>query len=371
MNMQFVNPVQKWLNKDVAAITPYEPGRPIEEVAREMGMAPDCINKLASNENPLGPSPRALQAMEAHLADMYLYPDGGAYSLRTKLAGQYDVAKKQVVLGNGSNEILEFIGHCFFGKGRSIVVSAHAFVIYKLVARMFNTAVREIPTRSLQHDLDAMADAVDETTCAVFVCNPNNPTGTLAGPDEVEAFVERIPDETLIVFDEAYAEIALGTMPDTLALIKTRPNCIMLRTFSKAYGLAGLRIGYGIGPEPIIESLQKARQPFNVNRMAQEAALAALDDRDFIERSRSHFAASKEYLQSECRKAGLEYVPTYANFLLVKAGDSAGVTRQLTEKGVIVRPMAGYGLSQYIRVSFGRTEENERFIRELQHVMAG
>ncbi|MFO7820480.1 MAG: histidinol-phosphate transaminase [Lentisphaeria bacterium] len=365
-----MNPIEKWLNDDVASITPYEPGRPIEEVAREMGMNPAAISKLASNENPLGPSPRALEAMQKHVNEMYLYPDGGAYYLRSKLAGRYDVSRKQLVLGNGSNEILEFIGHCFMGRDRSIVVSAHAFVIYKLIARMFNTEVREVPASTgLGHDLDAMATAVDDTTCAVFVCNPNNPTGTMASQKEIEKFLAEIPEHVLVVFDEAYAEIALGQMPDTLSMIKKRENCLMLRTFSKAYGLAGLRIGYGIGPKPMIESLQKARQPFNVNRLAQEAALAALDDDAFLSQSRTQFQAGKECLEKACTQLGLEYVPTYANFLLIKIGNGAEITRRLTEKGVIVRPMAGYGLPEYIRVSFGKTEENERLVRELQNVL--
>ena len=365
-----MNPVEKWLNKDVASIVPYEPGRPIEEVAREMGMTPESISKLASNENPLGPSPLALEAMKVHARDMYLYPDGGAYYLRTKLAETFGVNMKQVVLGNGSNEILEFIGHCFMGKGRSIVMSAHAFVIYKLIARMFNAEVKEIPTQErLDHDLESMAAAIDNTTCAVFVCNPNNPTGTLVRQAEVEAFLAKVPEHVLVVFDEAYAEIALGPMPDTLNIVKSRPNCIMLRTFSKAYGLAGLRIGYGIGSEAIVESLQKARQPFNANRMAQEAALAALDDASFLRDSRAHFEASKEFLEGACEEMGIEYVPTYANFLLIKVGAGAEVTKKLTEKGVIVRPMAGYGLPQYIRVSFGRQEENKRLVRELRAVV--
>lgn len=367
-----MDPAEKWLNTDIAAIKPYEPGRPIEEVAREMGLDPGAISKLASNENPLGPSPFAMRAMRQRISEMYLYPDGGAYYLRNKLAEKYGVTRNQVVLGNGSNEILEFIGHCFMGNGRSVVVSAHAFVIYKLIARMFNTTVKEIPaTHGLGHDLAAMAAAVDDSTCAVFVCNPNNPTGTLVEHAEIAEFLEKVPEHVLVVFDEAYAEIALEEMPDTLRLLKARPNCIMLRTFSKAYGLAGLRIGYGIGAARVTEALQKSRQPFNVNRMAQEAALAALDDTDFIHRSRSHFATSKAYLESICDDLGVDYIPTAANFLLVKVGDGAGVTQRLTEKGIIVRPMTGYGLPEYIRVSFGRTHENEKFADEFRAIMTG
>lgn len=362
---------QKWLNPQLAKIQPYEPGRPIEEVARELGLNPGDIQKLASNENPLGPAPAALRAMKENAAEMYLYPDGGAYHLRQRLAGIYDIPPEQIVFGNGSNEILEFIGHCYFASGRSIVVSAHAFVIYKLIAAMFNTEVIEVPaTSDYGHDLDAMAAAVREDTCAVFVCNPNNPTGTLAGEDEVLRFVERIPAETLIVFDEAYAEIALADMPDTRRMLEERENCIMLRTFSKAYGLAGLRIGYGITCKDISGALGTVRQPFNVNRMAQKAALAALDDHSFIDRSRELFRQGRKMLVTMCEESGLEYVHTEANFMLIKVGDGAEVTERLLEKGIIVRPMAGYGLPEFVRASFGTEEQNEKLTDAFKKVLA-
>jgi histidinol-phosphate aminotransferase len=357
--------IDKWLSADIAGIRPYEPGRPIEEVAREMGMDPATISKLASNENPLGVSPLALQAMHDKAEEVFRYPDGGAYYLTAKLADKLGVNPAQIALGAGSNEILEFIGHCFMGAGRSIVVSAHAFVIYKLVARMFSTRVIEVPAKQLGHDLEAMAAAIEPDTCAIFVCNPNNPTGTMVKQHEIETFLEKVPEDVLVIFDEAYAEIALGPMPDTLRFVQERANCIMLRTFSKAYGLAGLRIGYGVGPENIIAAFHRARQPFNVNRLAQEAAWAALDDDDFIQRSRKLFMESKAYLERACAELGLEYVPTYANFLLIKVGNGADMTRRLTEQGIIVRPMAGYGLPEYFRVSFGTMEENRRFIAAL------
>lgn len=362
--------LEKLLNPDVAAITPYEPGRPIEEVARELGLDPDSISKLASNENPLGISPKALQAVRDAAPEAFRYPDGGAFYLREKLAARFGVERAQVILGNGSNEILEFIGHCFMAPGRSIVVSAHAFVIYKLIARMFGCDVIETPaTAGLGHDLHAMAAAVRNDTAAVFVCNPNNPTGTMVDPAQVEAFLDDVPRDVLVVFDEAYAEIALGPMPDTLNSVTTRPNCIMLRTFSKAYGLAGLRLGFGIGPKPLINALQKPRQPFNVNRLAQEAAIAAMDDRAFIEQTRALCADSKEYLEKACRNMNLEFVPAFANFMLIRVGDGAAVTRALTEAGVIVRPMAGYGLPEHIRVSFGAMSENQRFVNALAAIL--
>ena len=362
--------IDKWLNPDIDAITPYQPGRPIEEVAREMGMAPSEISKLASNENPLGASPKALAALREKLSETFRYPDGGAYYLREKLAARFDVDRERIVLGAGSNEILEFIGHCFMAEGRSVVVSAHAFVIYKLIARMFNARVIEVPaTTGLAHDLDAMADAIEPDTCAVFVCNPNNPTGTLAGHEDVTGFVDKVPGDVLVVFDEAYAEIALAPMPDTLRIVNARSNCLMLRTFSKAYGLAGLRIGFGIGPAPVVGALQKSRQPFNVNRLAQEAAFAALDDDDFLARSRALFAESKAYLEEQCREMGLSFIPTTANFLLINVGDAAQVTEDLTKHGVIVRPMAGYGLPNHIRLSFGTMPENRNAVSRLQAVL--
>ncbi len=357
--------LEHWLNPGIAGITPYEPGRPVEDVAREMGIAPESISKLASNENPLGTSPKALQAIQDKMGESFRYPDGGAYYLREKLAARYGVGKDCVALGAGSNEILEFIGHCFMGSGRSIVVSAHAFVIYKLIARMFDTRVIEVPSRGLGHDLPAMAAAVESDTCAVFVCNPNNPTGTMVEQAAVDDFLERIPASVLVVFDEAYAEIALGPMPNSLDIVKSRENCVMLRTFSKAYGLAGLRIGFAVGPAVIIDCFQKARQPFNVNRLAQEAALAALDDDLFLAQSRALFREGKEYLENACAGLHLEFVPTFANFLLIKVGDGAAVMRRLMARGVIVRPMAGYGLAEYIRVSFGTMAENRRFVELL------
>ncbi|MFW6414668.1 MAG: histidinol-phosphate transaminase [Verrucomicrobiota bacterium] len=362
---------QKWLQSQLAQIQPYEPGRPIEEVARELGLNPVDIHKMASNENPLGPAPAALEAMKKYASEMYLYPDGGAYHLRQRLAELYDVPSDWLVLGNGSNEVLEFIGHCYFAPGRSIVVSAHAFVIYKLIAAMFDTEVIEVPaTDNYGHDLDAMADAVRPDTCAVFVCNPNNPTGTMVGADDVARLLEKVPNDVLIVFDEAYAEIALAEMPETKRIIEQNENTVMLRTFSKAYGLAGLRIGYGLACEEISAVLEKARQPFNVNRMAQKAALAALDDKSFIERSRELFWEGREVLVAMCEELGLEYVPTEANFILIKVGEGAKITDIFLRDGVIVRPMAGYGLPEFVRVSFGTAEQNQKVVDEFRKVFA-
>jgi len=363
--------VLKWVNPDVAALQPYEPGRPIEEVAREFGLDSGSICKLASNENPLGVSPKAIAAIRDQADKMFRYPDGGGYYLRSRLAEKHCVDFGEVILGNGSNEIIEFIGHCFFGPDRSIVVSAHAFVIYKLLARMFSTTVIEVPTIGLAHDPVAMADSVREDTSVVFVCNPNNPTGTMIESSGVATLMDRVPDDVLVVFDEAYAEIAVGPMPDTLPYVRAGRNCVLLRTFSKAYGLAGLRIGYGLGPAAIVSALQKPRQPFNVNSMAQAAALAALDDDDFLCRTRSAVAQGKQQMEDACRRLGLPFQPTCANFMLVTVGDGARVADAMARRGVIVRPMAGYGLPETVRVTFGTTTENEHLISCLEEVVAG
>ncbi len=361
--------LEKWMNPNVAGIIPYQPGRPIEEVARELGLDPVGVSKIASNENPLGVSPKAVAAIHSSATDMHRYPDGGAYYLRSKLAERFQVAPSQLVMGNGSNELIEFIGHCFMDEDRSVVVSAHAFVIYKLIARMMGSEIIEVPTVGLGHDLAAMAAAVRDDTSVVFICNPNNPTGTMLLQDELDEFIDKIPASTLIVFDEAYAEIAQGAMPDMLKHVQSRPNCVMLRTFSKAYGLAGLRVGFGICPAAMAEALQKARQPFNVNRMAQAAALAALDDDEFLEKTNAIIAEGKDYLEQSFADLKLDFQPTAANFILVKVGDGAKVTEALTRRGVIVRPMAGYGLGEYIRVSLGTMTENRRFIETLADVL--
>jgi len=360
-----------WLNPDVGTLQPYEPGRPIEEVARELGQDPASICKLASNENPLGPSPKALQQMHKVLGEMHRYPDGGAYCLRNAIAERFGVSRSQVVVGAGSNEILEFIGHCFMGPGKSVVVSGYAFVIYKLLAKMFGSAIIEVPaTPGLGHDLDAMAAAIDENTSVVFLCNPNNPTGTLLEPAAIERFMASIPEHVLVVFDEAYAEIALGPMPDTLSYINRGRSCMMLRTFSKAYGLAGLRVGYGIGPQAIVEALQRPRQPFNVNRLAQEAAVAALADDDFVAESKQLFASGKAEIEAACKRLQLPFIASYANFMLIEVGNGAEISKQLTDAGIIIRPMAPYGLGQYIRVSFGTEQENHALIATLATIVS-
>lgn len=361
--------VNKWLAKDVAAVKPYQPGKPIEELARELGIEPDSILKLASNENPLGASLKAKQAIRNCCEDVFRYPDDGAYKLTQALSDYYAQKSEQFLIGAGSNQIIELIGHAFAGPAKSILVSEHAFISYKLIGNLFGAEVIEVPTRGLGHDLDAMAKEIRKDTSVVFVCNPNNPTGTILSPMEIEAFLQKVPDDVLVVFDEAYAEIALAEMPAILDIINRYTNCIVLRTFSKAYGMAGLRVGYAIGPEPIIGALRKARQPFNVTLLAQAAATEALFDQTFIRKGVDLFAESKVYVESELDKAGISYEPTYTNFILIHVGDGASVTQALLENGVIVRPMAGYGLAKSIRVNFGLMPENKRFVQSLKKVL--
>ncbi len=353
--------VLKWMNPELDQIRPYEPGRPIEEVAREQGLDPAAVCKMASNENPLGVSRRARLAMRRVIEEMNLYPDGNAFYLRQKMAEHHDLKPNQLIFGSGSNELLEFIGHAFLGPERSAVCAAYAFIVYRLVAQMFGSKITEVKSRRRVHRLGAMAKAVRPDTSVVFICNPNNPTGSLVRQAEVDRFMDHVPDDVLVVFDEPYAEICLGRMPDTIRYIREgRPNVLVLRSFSKAYGLAGLRIGYGLAAAPVIQALEKARQPFNTTRMAQEAALAAIGDRLFVARSRRLFRLGRSYFERVCHDLGLDYQRTYANFMLINVGDGAKVTAKLAKRGIIVRPMAGYGLPQFIRISFGTLAENER-----------
>ncbi len=358
------------LSSNVASIKPYEPGKPIEDVARELGLDPNTIIKLASNESALGPSPKAVAALKAAADKVHFYPDGGAHELRHKIAEKNGLQVDNVVVGNGSNEILELVGHCFLNESRSAVFSQYAFIVYKLVSLLFGATMKEIDaTAEFGHDLDAMRDAIEDSTSIVFVCTPNNPTGAMLDPKKIEQFMDSMPDDILVVFDLAYAEIAQGPMPDVLKYVHEGRPVLVSRTFSKAYGLAGLRLGYGLGPAPLIRALNQARQPFNCNLMAQLAGAAALDDDEFLARNQQLCADAKQYFEAFCQKNGLEFVPSGGNFVLIKVGDGAGVFRKLQAEGVIVRPMAGYQLPEYIRVTYGDKEQNDRFAEALLKVL--
>lgn len=355
-------------NPQLRDLVSYEPGKPIDDVARELGFAPSQIIKLASNENPLGPSPKALAAMREAAASVHLYPDGGGWKLRNAIADKFGFARENVVLGNGSNEIIELVGHAFLRPGHNIVVADHAFVVYKLMAQLFGAETREIPDPGFVHDLDAMAAAIDENTREVFIANPNNPTGTLVSEEEVDRFLDRVPDHVIVVFDEAYYEF-LQTPPDTLKYVREGRNVVVLRTFSKIQGLAGCRIGYGIAPSPLAEVLQKCRQPFNANAIAQAAALAGLADEEHQQRTRVLTWEGLAYYEASFRELGLDFVPSHANFILVKVGDGAQVFSELLKRGVIVRALGGYKLPEWVRISIGTPAQNERCIQALREVL--
>jgi len=348
----------------------YQPGRPIEEVARELGLPAASIIKVASNENPFGPSPLAIAAMQKAIPSVNLYPDGNAFYLKQKLAAKLGVETTNLVLGNGSNEIIEFVSHALLGPGTDIVVSQYCFAIYPIVAKMAGASVITVPAKNYGHDLPAMLKAITTKTRIVFVANPNNPTGTLAPREEVIDFVNRIPDDVLLVMDEAYIEF-LSDPVDLIPLIRlgARKNLILMRTFSKIYGLAGLRLGYGIAAPELIAALEKIRQPFNANLLAQTAALAALDDDEHVRKTRSNNFGGLEFFANAFRKLDLEYVPSFANFILVRVGEGQKVFDAMQKLGVITRPMGGYQLPEWIRISVGTKAENERALAALKNAL--
>jgi histidinol-phosphate aminotransferase len=358
------------INPALKTLPVYQPGRPIEEVARELGLPADSIIKVASNENPFGPSPLALAAMQKSLAGVNLYPDGNAFYLKQKLAAKLGVETTNLILGNGSNEIIEFVSHALLAPGDEVVVSQFCFAIYPIVAKMFGTNLVIVPAKNHGHDLPAMLKAITSKTRIVFVANPNNPTGTLAPREEVIQFVNEVPDDVLLVMDEAYIEF-LDDAVDLVPLIRlgVRKNLILMRTFSKIYGLAGLRIGYGIGNSEFVSALEKIRQPFNINSIAQAAALAALDDGEHVRKTRANNFGGLHFFEKAFRELKLEFVPSFANFILIRVGEGQKVFDAMQKQGVIVRPMGGYQLPEWIRISIGTPKENERSLNVLKSVL--
>jgi histidinol-phosphate aminotransferase len=356
-------------NRQLRNLPVYEPGKPIEETAREIGAQPDEIIKLASNENPLGPSPKALAAMQAALLSTNLYPDGGGFYLREALAARLDVSRDQLILGAGSNEIIEFLGHAFLDRGDEIVTSEHAFVVYKLVAAGFGARTIEVPSPDFRHDLDGIIAAITPKTRLIFIANPNNPTGTLVDQPELDRFMERVPPQIVVVFDEAYYEY-LDNPPDTLRFIRAGRNVVSLRTFSKIQGLASLRVGYGIARPELIQVLHKTRQPFNVSGLAQAAALAGLDDEEHRRGTKRVTDEGRAYFEKEFSALGLRHVPSVANFVLVNVGDGAKLFRALLERRIIVRALKGYNLAAWVRISIGTMEQNRRCIAALKEILA-
>lgn len=356
------------VNPSVLTQPIYEPGKPIEEVARELGLDPASIVKLASNENPLGPSPLGVAAATRALAQSELYPDGGCFALRQKLAAKHGLAPEQLVIGNGSNELLELLGHVFLRPGDEVVMGAPAFIVYKLVTLLFGATPVEVQLVNHKHDLDALARAITPRTKLVFLPSPNNPTGTANSAGEIAAFVRALPEHVVFVFDEAYAEF-LDNPPDLRPLIAEGRKVICLRTFSKIYGLASLRVGYGYATSELAALLNRVRQPFNVNAIGQAAAVAALDDAEFVARARTVNATGLRRLEAGFSARGLEWVPSVANFLLVKVGDGARAFVELQKRGVIVRPMKPYGMPEWLRVTVGTEAQNTRLLAALDEVL--
>ncbi len=350
----------------VRDIAPYVPGKPVEELAREFHLDPAGIVKLASNENPRGPSPKALAAIATAAADVTRYPDGNGFALRSALASRLGVAPECLVLGNGSNDVLELVTQAFLTPGDEAIYAQHAFAVYPLATHARGAKGVEVPAKDHGHDLPAMLAAVTPRTRVVFVANPNNPTGTWIGAAAMEAFVANVPREVVVVLDEAYDEyLAPSDRSRSISWIARYPNLIVSRTFSKAYGLAALRVGYGVMDASVADLLNRVRQPFNVNSLAQAAAIAALGDAAYVEESARSNREGMRQIEAGLAKLGVAFVPSHGNFLLVNVGDGARVYAALLRDGVIVRPVANYGLPAFLRVTVGLPAENERFLAAL------
>jgi histidinol-phosphate aminotransferase len=352
----------------ISAIAPYQPGKPIAELERELGITGAV--KLASNENPAGASPRALAAARAALDDVARYPDGNGFELKRAIAARYGVAENAIVLGNGSNDVLELVARTFLAPGRAAVYAQHAFAVYPLVTQATGAVGIEVPARDFGHDLPAMARAITEAVQVIFVANPNNPTGTLAPPQAVHAFLQSVPSRVLVVLDEAYGEYLPDELrSDTVAWLHEFPNLVVSHTFSKAHGLAGLRIGYGLAHPAVADLMNRVRQPFNVGSVAQAAAVAALADEAFVAESRERNRLGMVQITAGLAGLGLELIPSYGNFVSFRVPDAQGVFDRLLRLGVIVRPIASYGMPDFLRVSIGLPDENARFLSSLAQAL--
>jgi histidinol-phosphate aminotransferase len=358
----------------VRAIAPYQAGKPISEVAREFGLDEASIVKLASNENPFGVPESAKTAMAQAAAELGRYPDANAFELKAALSARYDVPADWITLGNGSNDILEIAAHAFVQKGEAVVYSQYSFAVYALATQGVGGRAIVVPAQEYGHDLDAMAAAIDAHTRLVYVANPNNPTGTFIPAEKIEAFLDKVPANVVVVLDEAYNEyLAPEHQFESAQWVRKYPNLIVSRTFSKAYGLAGLRVGFGIAQPAITDLMNRIRQPFNVNSMAQAAAIAALNDKPFLEKGAKNNAEGYRQLTAAFDEMKLEYVPSFGNFVLVKVGQDEGagarVNLALLKQGVIVRPVGSYGLPQWLRISIGLPQENATFIAALKKAL--
>ncbi|NLR73988.1 histidinol-phosphate transaminase [Leeia aquatica] len=355
----------------IRSIAPYVPGKPISELAREMGLDEASIVKLASNENPLGMGPKAKAAMLAAAEDIARYPDGNAFALKDKIASKFGVSTQHVVLGNGSNDTLELIARTFLTAADSAVFAQYAFAVYPLAVQSVGAQAIAVPAKDYGHDLPAMLAAIRPDTKLVFIANPNNPTGTLLRPGELLEFMEQVPARVLVVLDEAYTEyLDPAQRADSIGWLQRFPNLIVSRTLSKAYGLAGLRVGFLLAQPEVADLINRVRQPFNVNSLAQAAAVAALDDEDFLARSVEVNRQGMKQLTDAFVRLGVSFIPASGNFVTFHCGDAAALNRFMLQRGVIVRPLGNYGLHDCLRVSIGLPEENARFIAVLEEALA-
>ena len=352
----------------IRAIFPYAPGKPISELERELGIRD--IVKLASNENPLGTSPKALEAAKQALLDAARYPDGNGFELKAAISDRYGIPAESIVLGNGSNDLLELSARAFLEPGRSAVFSQHAFAVYSLAVQAVGARGIEVQAKNWGHDLDAMFSKLEDDTRIVFIANPNNPTGTLLEKEELASFLKLLPSSVLVVLDEAYDEyLPPGYASNSMEWLSDFPNLIVTRTFSKAYGLAGLRVGFAAAHPNLADMMNRVRQPFNVNSIAQAAAIAALSDTAFLEKSRAVNLSGMAQIREGFEKLGLEYIPSFGNFLSFRVGHAQGIFQRLLKLGVIVRPIAGYAMPEHLRVSIGLEHENEKFLSALQQAI--
>jgi len=355
----------------VRSISPYVPGKPIDDIARELHLDPKTIIKLASNENPRGPSKHAVAAIAAAAAEITRYPDGNGFALKAQLSRKLGIDPAQIVLGNGSNDILELATQAFLRPGEAAIYAQHAFAVYPLATQARGGVGIEVPARDYGHDLDAMRAAVTRDTRIVFIANPNNPTGSWISAQPLEAFIAAVPPQVLIVLDEAYYEyLRRSDRAPSLAWVGRYPNLLVTRTFSKAYGLAALRVGYGVMSLEVADMLNRVRQPFNVNALAQVAAIAALADTEYVEQSRDLNDAGLTQIYQGLAHLHIAYLPSRANFVMAHVGDASRIYQSLLAQGVIVRPVANYGLPDWLRISVGLPEENERFLEALETALA-
>ncbi len=366
---QVMSNISQYANQYVLELVAYQPGKPIEETARELGMNPADIVKLASNENSLGPSPKAIAAIQQAAAGVHIYPDGASFSLRSKIAERFGVEFGQTVVGSGSSELIELLCHACLHEGIELIAAKHSFSMYPIMCKLFGAKYVETPIKpDFSSDLQAILAAISPQTRLVFITNPANPLGTVVSQAEMDAFMDAVPEHVIVAFDEAYIDFA-DEQPDTLKYVKQGKNVILLRTFSKAYGLAGLRAGYGVTIPEIADLLNKARTPFNMNIMSQVAAAAALDDAEHLAASVGMVNRGKLQYYEAFNAWGIDYVPSQANFILVKTGQGRKVFNDALAKGVILRHMDGYGLPEYVRITIGTERENARCLEVLAELL--